>query len=101
MLTGIVKVLRLPPQCTVWRFLASLYLGVAKQLLRVQRHMRERVWQAAHVDVTVVTLDTDTTVHMLFGNQMGSRKGYKEQPTRLRISRGASPRAINCLYSDG
>jgi len=28
-------------------------------------------------------------------------KGYQEQPTRLRISRGASPRAINCLYSDG
>jgi len=28
-------------------------------------------------------------------------KGYQEQPTRLRILRGASPRAINCLYSDG
>src|SRR6516164_2957025 len=39
MLTGIVKVLRLPPQCTFWRFLASLHLGVAKQLLRVQRQM--------------------------------------------------------------
>ena len=76
MLTGIVKVLRLPPQCTFWRFLASLHLGVAKQLLRVQRQMRERVWQAAHVGLTVVTLDTDTTVHTLFGKQMGGRKGY-------------------------
>jgi transposase len=28
-------------------------------------------------------------------------KGYQEQPTRLRILRGESPRAINCLYSDG
>jgi len=28
-------------------------------------------------------------------------KGYQEQPTRLRVWRGASPRAINCLYSDG
>jgi hypothetical protein len=27
MLTGILKVLRLPPQCTFWRFLASLHLG--------------------------------------------------------------------------
>ena len=45
MLTGIVKVLRLPPQCTFWRFLASLHLGIAQQLLRVQRRMRERVWQ--------------------------------------------------------
>ena len=29
MLTGILKVLRLPPQCTFWRFLASLHLGIA------------------------------------------------------------------------
>ena len=43
MLTGIVKVLRLPPQCTFWRFLASLHLGIAQQLLRVQQRMRERV----------------------------------------------------------
>jgi hypothetical protein len=46
MLTGILKILRLPPQCTFWRFLASLDLGIAKQLLTVQRHIRERVWQA-------------------------------------------------------
>jgi len=76
MLTGILKILRLPPQCTFWRFLASLHLGIAKQLLTVQRHMRERVWQAAHVGLTAVTLDTDTTVHTLFGKQMGGRKSY-------------------------
>ena len=76
MLTGILKVLRLPPQCTFWRFLASLHLGVARQLLEVQRRMRERVWEAAHVGLSVVTLDTDTTVHTLFGNQMGGRKSY-------------------------
>ena len=76
MLTGILKVLRLPPQCTFWRFLAWLHLGVAKQLLSVQCQMRERVWQAAHVGLRAVTLDTDTTVHTLFGQQMGGRKGY-------------------------
>jgi hypothetical protein len=43
MLTGILKVLQLPPQCTFWRFLASLHLGIARQLLEVQRRMRERV----------------------------------------------------------
>ena len=75
MLTGILKVLRLPPLCTFWRFLASLHLGI-KQLLSVQRQMRERVWQAAHVGLRAVTLDTDTTVHTLFGQQMGGRKGY-------------------------
>jgi hypothetical protein len=76
MLTGILKVLRLPPQCTFWRFLASLHGGIAPQLLSVQRQMRERVWQAAHVGLTTATLDTDTTVHTLFGQQMGGRKGY-------------------------
>src|SRR6266446_2207793 len=76
MLTGILKVLRLPPQCTFWRFLASLHLGIARQLLEVQRRMRERVWEAAHVQLAVVTLDTDTTVHTLYGNQMGGRKSY-------------------------
>jgi len=76
MLTGILEVLRLPPQCTFWRFLASLHLGVARQLLEVQRRMRERVWEAAHVQLAAVTLDTDTTVHTLFGGQMGGRKSY-------------------------
>src|ERR1700720_921996 len=76
MLTGILGVLRLPPQCTFWRFLASLHGSVAGQLLEVQRCLRQRVWEAANVRLTAVVLDTDTTVHTLFGNQMGSRKGY-------------------------
>jgi Transposase DDE domain group 1 len=76
MLTGILKVAKLPPQCTFWRFLASLHLGVAGQLLEVQRRMRERVWEAANVRLTSITLDTDTTVHTVYGKQMGARKGY-------------------------
>jgi hypothetical protein len=56
--------------------LASLHLGIGRQLLSVQRQMRKRVWQAAYVGLTAVTLDTDTTVHTLFGKQMGGRKGY-------------------------
>ncbi len=79
MLVGILKVFRLPPQCTFWRFLASLHLEIARQLLEVQRCMRERVWEAAHVRLQTVTLDTDTTVHTLFGQQMGARKGYNPQ----------------------
>lgn len=76
LLTGILRVAELPPQCTFWRFLASLHLGIAQQLLTVQKRMRERVWAAAHVQLDEVTIDTDTTVHTLFGNQMGARKGY-------------------------
>jgi hypothetical protein len=76
MLTGILQVARLPPQCTFWRFLASLHLGIARQLLAVQQRMRQRVWEAANVQLSEATLDTDTTVHTLFGNQMGGRKSY-------------------------
>jgi hypothetical protein len=42
----------------------------------VHRRMRERVWEAAHVQLATITLDTDMTVHQLFGNQRGGRKGY-------------------------
>ncbi len=76
MLTGFLRVAALPPQCTFWRFLASLHLGVAWQLLTVQWGMRKRVWAAVDVRLNLVTVDTDTTVHTLFGNQMGGRKGY-------------------------
>src|SRR5260370_2543578 len=74
MLTGILKVLRLPPQCTFWRFLAALHLGVARQLLEVQRRMRERGWEAAHVQLAAVKLGTHTAVHTLLRPPMGRRQ---------------------------
>src|SRR5437879_7537697 len=76
MLTGILKEPRLPPQSTLWRFLAALHLNVAAQILSIQRSMRQRVWEAANIRLRAVTLDTDTTVHTLYGNQMGARKSY-------------------------
>ncbi len=76
MLTRILKVLELPGQSTFWRFLASLHLVVAGQLLQVQRVLRARVWGGAHVRLSSITLDTDTTVHTLYGQQMGARKSY-------------------------
>jgi hypothetical protein len=79
MLTGILEVNELPVQSTFWRFLASLHLVVARQLLEVTRRMRQRVWQAAHVGLKEVTLDTDTTVQTVYGRQMGARKGYNPQ----------------------
>src|SRR5260370_35763865 len=75
MLTCLLKVLRLPPQCTFWRFLASLHLGIARQLLEVQRVMRQRVWEAAHVRLTAGNLGTDTTVHPPVGPPTGARHG--------------------------
>jgi hypothetical protein len=74
MLTGILKVSALPGQSTFWRFLTSLNLNVAQQLLQLQRELRERVWQATNVRLSSIMLDTDTTVHTLYGKQMGARK---------------------------
>ncbi|MFN9296829.1 MAG: hypothetical protein ACK6DZ_03865 [Acidobacteriota bacterium] len=34
---------------------------------------------AAHVRLTEVTLDTDTTVHTLYGGQMGGRVSYNRK----------------------
>ena len=75
-LTGILKVTRLPVQSTFWRFVNALHRNVARQMLIVMRTMRQRVWEAANVKLEVVTIDTDTTVHTLYGQQMGGRKGY-------------------------
>ena len=76
MLIGILRVGKLPPQCTFWRFLTALPVTVAQQLLQLQRRLRERVWEAANVQLPWITLDTDTTVHTLYGKQMGARKSY-------------------------
>jgi hypothetical protein len=75
-LTGILGVDALPPQSTLWRFLAGLHLNVPGQILKIQRIFRQRVWEAANVKLEAVTLDTDTTVHTVYGKQMGARKGY-------------------------
>jgi hypothetical protein len=75
-LTGILKVGKLPVQSTFWRFVNALHLNVARQMLAIMQTLRERVWAAAHVKLEVITIDTDTTVHTLYGQQMGGRKSY-------------------------
>jgi len=75
-LTGILRVGKLPVQSTFWRFVNALHLNVARQILAIMRTLRERVWEAANVNLAVVTIDTDTTVHTLYGQQMGGRKSY-------------------------
>src|SRR5580658_9370452 len=75
-LTGILKVAKLPVQSTFWRFVNALHGSVARQILAIMGALRERVWAAANVKLQVVTIDTDTTVHTLYGQQMGGRKGY-------------------------
>jgi hypothetical protein len=81
MLTGILKVTKLPVQSTFWRFVNALHRNVAGQMLTIMGTMRQRVWERANVKLEVVTIDTDTTdtdttVHTLYGQQMGGRKSY-------------------------
>jgi len=76
LLAGILKVTHLPPQCTLWRFLNSLHVGIARQIQSIQRRVREAVWAAGNIALKSVTIDTDTTVHTLYGKQMGGRKSY-------------------------
>jgi hypothetical protein len=44
--------------------------------LTLQRQVRERVWAAANIPLRSITIDTDTTVHTVYGQQMGARKSY-------------------------
>ena len=75
-MTSPAKVSKLPVQSTFWRFLDALHLNVALPILTLMRVLRARVWEAANVRLEIVTLDTDTTVHTLYGRQMGGRKSY-------------------------
>ncbi|MBZ2184885.1 MAG: transposase [Bryobacter sp.] len=59
--------------------MSSLHLTVERQLGRLNARLRERVWAAAPVRLTEVTLDTDTTVHTLYGGQMGGRVSYNRK----------------------
>jgi hypothetical protein len=76
LVTGILEVAAIPAQSTLWRFLAALHISVSRQLLKLQQRLRERVWAAANVRLKTITVDTDTTVHTLYGRQMGARKSY-------------------------
>ena len=76
MLAGLLKVASLPGQSTFWRFCASLHLAVSRPLLELQQVLRNRVWEAANLKLPAITVDTDTTVHTLYGKQMGARKSY-------------------------
>ena len=87
MLTGILKVGRLPGQSVFWRFLASLHGVVAPQLLKLQRVLRARAWEAADVRLAAITLDTDTTCT----RSMAARWGRARATTRRIKGR----RAIN------
>jgi len=76
LITGMVRVDRLPVQSSFWRFLQSLRIFNVKQLEKINGEMMVRVWEALNLSFSRITIDTDTTVNTVYGEQMGSRKGY-------------------------
>jgi hypothetical protein len=75
-ITGILKVTRLPVQSTFWRFLQSLRIFNVTQLEKINTVMMARVWEALNLSFSHITIDTDTTVNTVYGKQMGAKKGY-------------------------
>jgi len=78
-------VAQLPPQSTFWRFLASLHLAWPGTLT-VQWRCANGLG-TANVQLHSLTVDTDTTVHTLFGNQMGARKDITEEQRKKSYQR--------------
>jgi hypothetical protein len=52
------------PQCRLWRFLNSLYVGIARQILSIQRRMREAVWAASNIALKSDTIPITETKWM-------------------------------------
>src|SRR5258708_13002165 len=66
-LTGILKVTKLPVQSTFWRFVNALHRNVSRQILTTMRTMRPRSWEPPNVNFKVFPIYTHTTVHTLSG----------------------------------
>lgn len=73
---GILNVARLPVQSTFWRFLQHMQIFNVAQWKKVNREMRERVWQASNIRLKEVVIDTDTTIETVYGDQQGARRDY-------------------------
>ena len=86
-LTGILKVTKLPVQSTFWRFVNAWHRNVARQILNIMCTMRQRVWEAANVKLAVVTIDTDTPCTRFTGNRWaGARATTRRTRARRAIS---------------
>jgi hypothetical protein len=100
MLTGLLKVLRLPPQSTFWRFLASLHLSVAGQILKVQRVMRERVWEAAKKSYQpILTFLAETREYVGGELRNGDRPTGAQIARHLKTVFAALPAGIETIYA--
>ncbi len=88
MITGILKVTRLPAVSTFWRYLQSLKIVQSQSLLRLMAALRERVWQLVGYRPKRVRVNIDTTVATVYGDIQGAHKGHN---TKHRGKKGLRP----------
>jgi len=88
MLCGIFNVKRLPVASTYWRYLDSLQINQAQAMLSIMKRLREQVWKKCRINYSRITIDIDTTVETIYGNQQGGRKGHN---TKHRGKKGYRP----------
>jgi hypothetical protein len=69
MIAGLLGVNNLPVQSTFHRFLKSLDADAETGLKDVNKEMLRRAWLVGHVAPKVITIDTDTTINTVYGEQ--------------------------------
>src|SRR5580698_9867897 len=85
-LTGILKVTKLPVQSTFWRFVNGLHLNVARQMPAITRTMRERVWASANVKLEVLVAPGEGAIMAAPGGAMAPLVDGSERARRYGIS---------------
>ena len=76
MLLGILGVTKLPAVSTFWRYLRSLTINHALDLMRITAALRERAWKSLGIELKHIHIDIDTTVETVYGNIEGAKKGH-------------------------
>jgi hypothetical protein len=88
MLCGFFRLARLPVASTFWRYVDQMGINQGLSLIKVTSALRERVWKQLGINYYRITIDIDTTVETLYGNQQGIRKGHN---TKHRGKKGYRP----------
>jgi len=88
MICGFLQVVCLPAVSTFWRYVDSLGINQAKSILTMMNVLRERAWQLCGLGYRKVSVNIDTTVETIYGDQQGGRKGHN---TKNRGKKGYRP----------
>ena len=88
MLCGFFRLPKLPVASTFWRYVDSMGINQAQSILKIMAALRERVWKQLGLNYYRISVDIDTTVETLYGEQQGGRKGHN---TRHRGKKGYRP----------